>query len=264
MPINHKNKKLGWINKKYKGFLKSMSLNTDKIEAQDLFIKLKKKSKFANIKIKNDEICPVFNFSSLEPKIDFCDNEPFGINNIFKIDRKLLSILGLPQYGIHGNAWSLKKNRVIFHFAKRSQKLDDFPGFYDNLFAGGQPLGISILDNLKKEAFEEAGIKEILKKNLVRGSTVNYFHEYQDKIHSGIIFNYHYEIENNDFINIDGEVESFISEDAFEIYKLLESKTLKPNCIIPIADFFLRNMNDLFPKKGILELEKLLKNEQRT
>ena len=59
-------------------------------------------------------------------------------------------------------------------------------------------------------------------------------------------------------------MESFISEDAFEIYKLLESKTLKPNCIIPIADFFLRNMNDLFPKKGILELEKLLKNEQRT
>ena len=241
-----------------------MSLNTDKIEGQDLFNKLRKKSKFANIKIENNEICPVFNFNSLKPKVDFCDNKPFGINNIFEIDRKLLSILGLPQYGIHGNAWSLKKNRVIFHFAKRSQKLDDFPGFYDNLFAGGQPLGISILDNLKKEAFEEAGIRKILKKDLVRGATVNYFHEYQDKIHSGIIFNYHLEIRDNDFKNIDGEVESFISEDAFEIYRLLESNTLKPNCIIPIADFFLRNMNDLFSKKGILELEKLLSNDKRS
>ena len=63
---------------------------------------------------------------------------------------------------------------------------------------------------------------------------------------------------------MDGEVDSFISEDALEIHKLLESKTLKPNCIIPIADFFLRNMNDLFCKKGILELEKLLGYEQRT
>ena len=172
--------------------------------------------------------------------------------------------MGLPQYGIHGNAWSLKKNRVIFHFAKRSKKLDDFPGYFDNLFAGGQPVGISILDNLKKEAFEEAGIQKILKKNLVKGSTVNYFHEYQDKIHSGIIFNYHLKIENNNFSNMDGEVDSFISEDALEIHKLLESNTLKPNCIIPIADFFLRNMNDLFCKKGILELEKLLGNDQRT
>ena len=63
---------------------------------------------------------------------------------------------------------------------------------------------------------------------------------------------------------MDGEVESFISVDALEIYKLLESNTLKPNCIIPIADFFLRNMSDLFSKKGILELKKLLGNEQKT
>ena len=54
---------------------------------------------------------------------------------------------------------------MIFHFAKRSKKLDDFPGYFDNLFAGGQPVGISILDNLKKEAFEEAGIQKILKKS---------------------------------------------------------------------------------------------------
>ena len=153
---------------------------------------------------------------------------------------------------------------MIFHFAKRSKKLDDFPGYFDNLFAGGQPVGISILDNLKKEAFEEAGIQKIVKKNLTKGSTVHYFHEYQDKIHSGIIFNYHLKVENNNFSNMDGEVDSFISEDALEIHKLLESKTLKPNCIIPIADFFLRNMNDLFCKKGILELEKLLGYEQRT
>ena len=119
-------------------------------------------------------------------------------------------------------------------------------------------MGISILDNLKKEAFEEAGIKKILKKNLVKGTTVNYFHEHQDKIHSGIIFNYHLKIENNNFCNMDGEVDSFISLMLLKYINLLESNTLKPNCIIPIADFFLRNMNDLFSKKGILEIKELL------
>ena len=98
---------------------------------------------------------------------------------------------------------------------------------------------------------------------MVRGSTVNYFHDFLGRIHSGIIFIYHLKIKKKNFVNIDGEVERFETIDAFEIYKLLESKKLKPNCIIPIADFFLRNMNDLFPKKGILEIGRLLKNGRK-
>ena len=48
--------------------------------------------------------------------------------------------------------------------------------------------------NLEKEAFEEAGIK-ILKKNLTRGNTISYIHNYSDQIHSGTIFIYDYKIE---------------------------------------------------------------------
>ena len=213
---------------------------------------------------KKFEFCPVFKNSSVSPKKKFHHEKIFGLNKLFDIERDLLSPLGLPQYGIHANGWYKEKSEYFFHFALRSKKIKYFPNLYDNIFAGGQPSDLSIRKNLEKEAFEEAGIRKILKKNLVKGATVNYFHEYQDKIHSGIIFNYHLKIENNNFSNMDGEVDSFISEDAFEIYKLLESDILKPNCIIPIADFFLRNMNDLFSKKGILELEKLLGNEQKT
>ena len=45
----------------------------------------------------------------------------------------------------------------------------------------------------------------------------------------------------------------------YYLYKILEKKLLKPNCIIPIADFFLRKMRDFFPEKGIVELKKILK-----
>ena len=57
--------------------------------------------------------------------------------------------------------------------------------------------------------------------------------------------------------NHDGEVQGFEIICVTELDKILEKKLLKPNCIIPIADF-LRNMRDFFPITGILELKKLL------
>jgi|TARA_B100000287_G_scaffold335593_1_gene321131 hypothetical protein len=256
-------KSIGWINKKEKQFLKFHNFDSNFIDGKKLILILKKKL-FTYLTKKNSEqeFCPVFNFNALNPKLNFCHKKPFGQKNIFTIERELLSFFGFPQYGIHGNGWTEYKNRIFFHFSIRSKNLNHFPGQYDNLFAGGQPQGISILKNLKKEAFEEVGLK-INTKNLVRGSTVNYFHDFLGRIHSGIIFIYHLKIKKKNFVNIDGEVERFETIDAFEIYKLLESKKLKPNCIIPIADFFLRNMNDLFPKKGILEIERLLKNGRK-
>ena len=79
-------------------------------------------------------------------------------------------------------------------------------------------MGISIKNNLKKEAFEEAGLKKINNKNLTRGGTINYFHEYSNNIHSGIIFVYDLLIEGEKLINIDGEVEQFVSMEVFQIY----------------------------------------------
>ena len=59
-------------------------------------------------------------------------------------------------------------------------------------------------------------------------------------------------------MNLDGEVDRFVSVDVKNIKKLIELKKLKPNCIIPIADFFLNRISDFFPKKAILELRKIL------
>ncbi|MEL0246590.1 MAG: hypothetical protein VW954_05190 [Alphaproteobacteria bacterium] len=207
---------------------------------------------------KKFEFCPVFKNSSVSPKKKFHHEKIFGLNQLFDIERDLLSPLGLPQYGIHANGWHKEKSEYFFHFALRSKKIKYFPNLYDNIFAGGQPSDLSIRKNLEKEAFEEAGIK-ILKKNLTRGNTISYIHNYSDQIHSGTIFIYDYKIEKNHILqNHDGEVQGFEIICVTELDKILEKKLLKPNCIIPIADFFLRNMRDFFPIKGILELKKLL------
>ena len=212
-----------------------------------------------------NEICPVFMYNSLKPKMDFCDTKIFGENRILGVPRNLMTLFGFPQYGIHCNAWSKKKMSFLMHFSVRSKKLSYFPGLHDNLIAGGQPIGISILKNFQKEAVEEAGLKKINFKKILKGRTTKYSHEHQKKIHSGIIFTYHYEVsEKKKFINTDGEVDHFISYDISNIYKILESKILKPNCIIPIADFFLTISNDFFPKKGILELKRIMNKNGRS
>ena len=207
----------------------------------------------------NLELCPVFEQSSFDPKKKFDRKKKFGLERLFDVERNFLSSFGLPQYGIHCNGWSKKKSDIFFHLAVRSKKLRDFPNHFDNIFAGGQPTGISINDNLKKEASEEAGLT-ILKKNLKAGNVINYSHNNNNQIHSGVIFTYDYYVDKDfEFKNNDGEVQDFESVEVDKIYKILEKRLLKPNCIIPIADFFLRNMSDFFPNSGILRLEELFK-----
>ncbi len=218
------------------------------------------KKKISGKVTKNKEICPIFNENSITPKLKFNHHKPFGSKKLFAIDRSFLSCFGFPQYGVHLNGWSFKKKNYFLYLAKRSKKLNDFPGLYDNLVAGGQPLDLSIYKNLRKEAYEEAGLINIKKKNLIKSKTINYFHEHENKVHSGIIFIYHLKIDDEKFTNIDGEVDNFESINAMNLYELLELKLLKPNCIIPIADFFLTFMSDLFPKKAILELKNLFEN----
>jgi len=176
------------------------------------------------------------------------------------VERSLLSFFGFPAYGVHCNAWSKKNNSTFIHIAKRSKKIKKFPGLLDNLVAGGQPSNISIIDNLKKEGFEEAGLIKSCFKNLKKGSTIHYCHNEEKKINSAIIFVYNLEI-NKDFVfkNMDGEVESFFYIEINEIYKILENKQLKPNCIIPLADFFVRKLKNEFSKNGINEIERILK-----
>ena len=51
---------------------------------------------------------------------------------------------------------------------QKIKKLNSFPGYFDNPIAGGQPTGISIINNLYKEGFEEAGFKRLHSKKFLK------------------------------------------------------------------------------------------------
>ena len=71
-------------------------------------------------------------------------NKIFGENQILSVPRNLMPTFGFPSYGVHCNGWSKKRDTYILHMAIRSKEINEFPGLYDNLFAGGQPSNISI------------------------------------------------------------------------------------------------------------------------
>ena len=209
------------------------------------------------------EYCPIFNFESLKPKLKFDHKKKFCIGRKFVIERKFLSKFGFPAYGVHCNVWSKFKNSTIIHLAKRSRELTNFPGFYDNLIAGGQPIELSIKQNLYKEAFEEAGLNLKQVSRAKKSSTVHYQHNEKTNFNSAIIFNYHLEKSDDmKFSNQDGEVESFLSIEIEKLYKILEKDLLKPNCVIPLIDFFILKESDFVPKNVIVEIKRLFNTNE--
>jgi len=256
-----KKKKIGWVHNENaeKLQLKTREKKIDFIE----ITKILKKNNLILTRLKSlsSELCPIFYYDSLKPNKRFDHNKKFDERKIFKIERSFLSLFGFPQYGIHCNGWIKKGNSYVFYLAKRSKKIMKFPGLIDNFIAGGQPCGISIIKNLEKEGFEEAGLKKLNFTNLVKGKSIHYCHQTKNKINSAVIFVY--DLELNKRIkpkNLDGEVEEFFTIDIENLYKILDKRKLKPNCIIPIADFFVRRLNGYFPENGLKKIKSLLNN----
>tara|TARA_Y100001960_G_scaffold300860_1_gene350338 strand:+ start:1457 stop:2272 length:816 start_codon:yes stop_codon:yes gene_type:complete len=267
IPIKLKKKNLGWVNKCNVKLFESSDLKKGFISFKELKKFLRNKNRLSQIlsefNIKKYEYCPIFEYESLNPKTKFNHKLRFGNQKLVDIERRFLPIFGLPAYGVHCNAWSKFKNSTIIHFAIRSKRIRKFPGFSDNLVAGGQPSKISIKKNLEKEAYEEAGLKPNIVKLAQQGNVIHYYHNEKKNFSSAIIFVYDLKLDKNTkFKNIDGEVSDFFSLDIQNIFTILDSNALKPNCVIPLADFFLRIAGDYFPKSGILEIKKILKVDE--
>ncbi len=255
VPILSEKKKIGWIHKSRSKLIRQKNESSSNIHFKQILDYSRKLKS-----LKRPEFCPVFNYDSLNPKFQFHPKEKFCDGKLFQIERNNLSSFGFPAYGVHCNVWSKYKNSTIIHFARRSKQLKSFPSFFDNPIAGGQPCGISIIDNLYKEAREEAGLSVSDLRYAKKSKTVHYIHNYKKKLNSSILFIYHLEKKDDlQFINQDGEVEKFISVEINKIYEILEKKILKPNSIIPILDFFILKESDFIPKKVMLEIKKITK-----
>jgi isopentenyldiphosphate isomerase len=187
----------------------------------------------------------------LFPVSDTFYNSPW-----FLIERAAVNSLGILEYGVHINglvkADTSDSNAVLdppplMWMGRRSPTKSKFPGMLDHIVAGGQPAGLSLIDNVIKECEEEAGIpEEIARPNVFPTGVISYetYEPKREKVSRVVLFNYDLYLP-KDFVPkpVDGEVEEFF---LWTIDQLKESMDpdypdpIKPNCYVVIIEYLLR------------------------
>jgi isopentenyldiphosphate isomerase len=166
----------------------------------------------------------------------------FGDAPLLQIDRGAVPWFGVRPFGVHLCAFVRRAGELLAWVAVRARD-KTHPGQWDNTVAGGQPLGLSLRDNLAKECLEEAGIPAELAGRAVATSTLTYVREEPAGLKPDTLFCFDLELP-NDFEPKpnDGEVERFLRLPAAAIAAAVrDSQRCKPNCNLVWIDFLLRH-----------------------
>ena len=204
------------------------------------------------------------------------------------VERAAAPYLGALEYGIHINGLVEQdrydeRGEVKMWMARRSATKSKYPGMLDHIVAGGQPAGLSLMDNVIKECEEEAGVPMSLAKEKIRSAGAISYETFVRRRSNGgdtglgedsakidgvvsrvILFCYDLRLPSN-FIPqpMDGEVESFFTWSMDEVKTSICQDfpdPLKPNCYPVIIDYLLR-MGQVSPETpGYLDVLRELRN----
>jgi len=180
--------------------------------------------------------------------IDSWVGEQYSISEQFNglskmlIERAAVAFIGVQGYGIHLNGLVQKQGEVFVWVAVRSKTKPFWPGQLDQMVAGGQPDGLSLMDNLVKEAAEEAAVSEMMARQATFVSEIRYCSQTHRGLNYDGIFAYDLWLDES-FTpqNTDGEVESFQLMPIEELARITEqTDEFKDNCNLVNIDLLLR------------------------
>ena len=141
------------------------------------------------------------------------------------------------------NGFVEKDGRLYMWVGKRSLTKQTGPGKLDQMVAGGQPAGISLMDNLIKECAEEAAIPRALAVKAKPIGAVSYTTRRKEGLRRDVLFNYDLAVP-ADFEprNTDGEIESFRLYPIDEVAEIVrDTDRFKFNCAVIVIDFLIRH-----------------------
>lgn len=167
----------------------------------------------------------------------------WGAAPLLAMDRAAIPFFGVTAYGLHINGFVRRADGIHLWVATRAKDRGVAPGQYDNLVAGGQPLGLSLNDNLVKEAREEADLPPDLALRAQPVGAITYLMEQKKGLKPDVLFVYDLELP-EDFIprNTDGEVERF---DLWPLEKVAagvaQTDDWKFNVNLVVIDFLIRH-----------------------
>jgi len=167
----------------------------------------------------------------------------WGSEPLLTVDRAVVPLLGIEAYGIHVNGFVRAKGGLKLWVGRRAKDKATAPGKLDHLIAGGHPHGISLADNLAKEAKEEANIPKALARKAVPVGAVSYRLRNEEGLRNDILFIYDLEVpESVTPKNTDGEVEEFFLWPVEQVMEVLrDSDEFKFNVALVLIDFLIRH-----------------------
>ncbi|RKY16886.1 MAG: DUF4743 domain-containing protein [Planctomycetota bacterium] len=162
---------------------------------------------------------------------------------LLALERAALTAFGVRSQGVHMNGFVRRPDGLHMWIARRSRHKPTWPGKLDNMVAGGQPMGLSVRENLAKECGEEAGIPPELAARAVPTGAVSYRHAHPCGLKHDLLHLFELELP-EDFVPApqDGEVESFeLWPAARALQTAAETTDFKFNCPLAIIEFGLRH-----------------------
>jgi hypothetical protein len=167
----------------------------------------------------------------------------FGDAPMLEMERAAVPLFGVRAFGIHLNGYVRSGNHTLMWVARRSMNKPTYPGKLDQLVAGGQPVGISLSDNLVKECWEEALMPEALARQAVPVQPISYCFECDLGLRPNVLFCYDLELP-MEFQphNTDLEVEQFYLWPIERVMDIVATTgDFKANCNLVAIDFFIRH-----------------------
>jgi isopentenyldiphosphate isomerase len=160
-----------------------------------------------------------------------------------KLERAAVTHFGLRSYGVHLNGFVRKPDGIHLWVPRRSRTKPTYPGMLDNTVAGGQPIGISLADNLVKECGEEANIPAQLARQAQPVGVITYCIEVAEGLQPDAQFCFDLELP-PDFVpvNTDGEIDDFYLWPIERVAEVVrDTREFKFNCNLVIIDFLMRH-----------------------
>ncbi|MTI11303.1 NUDIX hydrolase [Curvivirga aplysinae] len=244
LPYVWQGKRIGWIRKTNLDFLSAHS-EAFNIQSDQVILAPKIDTYEGRSNVLRDALSDLYDkgqlggwWDELYPLVQAYGHEP-----IAELERGGCPYLGMRSWGVHMTGYVSKPDGLYLWVAKRSMSKRNDPGMLDNMVAGGQPLGLSIKDNMQKECEEEAGIPLSLSQHLKPVGSITYCYEHKHGLKPDQIFNFDLELP-EDFIPqaMDGEVDSFTLMPVHEVMELIsQTDDMKYNCNLVFIDFFIRH-----------------------
>ena len=161
-------------------------------------------------------------------------NERYRIEDLFEIERAAARPFGLTTHAVHVNGISADGKMWL---ARRASTKAIDPGLLDNLVGGGLTGGLSVMEVLVKEAWEEAGIPAELARRATFAAHLSVLREVPEGVQSELIEAYDLELpEGFRPANQDGEVSEFMLLPFAEV----ERPELTFEARLVVRDFFSR------------------------